>query len=556
MGIGLVDPILPALSKQLKASPSSVELLFTSYLVVTAVAMLVTGWVSSRIGSKRTLIAGLTLIVAFSALAGSSHTINQIVGFRAGWGLGNALFIATSLAVIVGSASGGFTGAIILYETALGVGIALGPLIGGELGAISWRGPFYGVTVLMGISLIATIAFVDGTPRSPHPTSIMEPIRALRHRGLATMSTTAFFYNWGFFTLLAYTPFLMHLGIHQLGYVFTGWGVLVAISAVFVAPRAQRRFGTPKTLYVNLALLAADLLVIAIFSSSKTVLIVAIIVSGAFIGLNNTLTTQAVMLVAPVEKSIASASYGFVRFIGGGLAPYCASKLAIAFNVHVPFYLAAGSVVIGACVLATGHSLLTSAEKTPAEEMVDPSFASTPLGPFEPAAPNPVSAPARLFDAELRAPIVAAIDTGPHAEGVTDAAIELALLLDCPVEVLHIVETDVIEELAVDVEPLDAAWDVAADNVNRLRAAGVAGGGHVLRIVGDHGDVGRRIADFANQHHAQMIVIGTPSETDVAWAFSANLTDNLIQEAHCAVHVVPPGPGQKRSPSTKALSRQ
>src|ERR1700684_26238 len=55
MGIGLVDPILPALSKQLKASPSQVELLFTSYLVVTAVAMLVTGWVSSRIGGKRTL---------------------------------------------------------------------------------------------------------------------------------------------------------------------------------------------------------------------------------------------------------------------------------------------------------------------------------------------------------------------------------------------------------------------------------------------------------------------------------------------------------------------
>jgi MFS family permease len=69
MGIGLVDPILPALSKQLKASPSSVELLFTSYLVVMAVAMLVTGWVSSRIGGKRTMIAGLIPIVAFSALA-------------------------------------------------------------------------------------------------------------------------------------------------------------------------------------------------------------------------------------------------------------------------------------------------------------------------------------------------------------------------------------------------------------------------------------------------------------------------------------------------------
>ena len=61
----------------------------------------------------------------------------------------------------------------------------------------------------------------------------------------------------------------MHLGIRQLGYVFTGWGVMVAVFAVFVAPRAQARFGTPRTLYVTLALLALDLLVIAAFTSSQ-----------------------------------------------------------------------------------------------------------------------------------------------------------------------------------------------------------------------------------------------------------------------------------------------
>ena len=363
MGLGLVDPILPALSKQLHATPSSVELLFTSYLVVTAVAMLITGWVSSRIGGKRTLVAGLVLIVAFSALAGSSHSISEIIGFRAGWGLGNALFIATSLAVIVGAASGGFSGAIILYEAALGLGISLGPLIGGELGGISWRGPFFGVTVLMAIALIATIAFVDRTPPPARRTSITEPLRALRHRSLATMSVTALCYNWGFFTLLAYTPFPMHLGIHELGYVFTCWGIILAIFAVFVAPRFQRRFGTPKTLYVNLTLLAADLVVIAVFTNSQATLVVAVIVSGAFIGLNNTLTTQAVMLVAPVERPIASAAYGFVRFIGGGLAPYFAARIAASFNVHLPFYVGAVAVMLGVGVLATGHGPLTRAEQ-------------------------------------------------------------------------------------------------------------------------------------------------------------------------------------------------
>jgi MFS transporter, ACDE family, multidrug resistance protein len=363
MGIGLVDPILPALSKQLHATPSAVELLFTSYLVVTAVAMLITGWVSSRIGGKRTLVAGLVLIVAFSAAAGASNSIGGIIGFRAGWGLGNALFIATSLAVIIGAASGGFAGAIILYETALGIGIAMGPLVGGELGGISWRGPFFGVTVLMAISLVATLVWVEKTPPPKRKTSITEPLKALRHRGLAIMSITALGYNWGFFTLLAYTPFPMHLGIHQLGYVFTGWGILVAIFAVFVAPRMQRRFGTARTLQVNLALLAVDLVVIAAFTSSQLTLIIAVIVSGAFVGLNNTLTTQAVMLVSPVEKPVASAAYGFVRFIGGGLAPYVASRLAVSFNVHVPFYLGAGTVALAIGVVALGRAELTRAER-------------------------------------------------------------------------------------------------------------------------------------------------------------------------------------------------
>ena len=83
MGIGLVDPILPAISHELHASPSEVTLLFTSYLVVTAVAMLITNYVSSRLGAKRTLIAGLILIVVFSAAAGASPSIGGIIGFRA-----------------------------------------------------------------------------------------------------------------------------------------------------------------------------------------------------------------------------------------------------------------------------------------------------------------------------------------------------------------------------------------------------------------------------------------------------------------------------------------
>jgi predicted MFS family arabinose efflux permease len=364
MGIGLVDPILASLRDKLHASPSQVELLFTSYLVVTAVAMLVTGWVSSRIGAKRTLIAGLVLIVVFAAAAGSSDTINGIVGFRAGWGLGNALFIATSLAVIVSSASGGFAGAIVLYETALGVGIALGPLLGGVLGGISWRGPFFGVSALMAIALVATLVLLPPTPRPARKESITEPIKALRHRSLATTSVVGLLYNWGFFTLLGYSPFLMQIPSPQkLGLVFCAWGVLVAAFAVWGAPWLKARFGTPRTLYVNFSLMALDLAVIGVFSDHPAVVIAAVIVAGAFIGVSNTLVTTAVMSIAPVERPVASATYGFVRFIGGGLAPFVAGKLVEHYNAHVPFLIGTATVVAGAFVLSTVHSALDAADR-------------------------------------------------------------------------------------------------------------------------------------------------------------------------------------------------
>ncbi len=364
MGIGLVDPILPSLASKLHASTSQVELLFTSYLVVTAVMMLITGWVSSRIGAKRTLIAGLALIVVFAAAAAASGSIGGIVGFRAGWGLGNALFIATSLSVIVSSATSGFAGAIILYETALGIGIASGPILGGELGGISWRGPFFGVAALMAISLVATLVLLPKTPVPARKEKITEPIKALRHRSLATTSVVGLLYNWGFFTMLGYSPFLMRpISPQQLGLVFCGWGIFVAIFAIWGAPWLRSRFGTANTLYGNFVLMAADLAVIGIWPDNRTAVVVAVIVSGAFIGVNNTLVTTAVMSIAPVERPVASATYGFVRFIGGGLAPFVASKLVEHYNAHVPFLLGTGTLIAAGLVLTTVHRALTAADR-------------------------------------------------------------------------------------------------------------------------------------------------------------------------------------------------
>jgi predicted MFS family arabinose efflux permease len=190
----------------------------------------------------------------------------------------------------------------------------------------------------------------------------MEPIKALRHRDLTMTSVTGLLYNWGFFTILGYAPFLMDLSPLRLGAVFCGWGVLVAIFAIFGAPWLKARFGTARTLYGNMALMAVVSLVIGVFPDNRTSVIAATIISGIFIGNNNTLVTTAVMSIAPVPRPVASATYGFVRFIGGGLAPYAAGKLVERYNAHVPFILGAVTVAAAGVVLSTVHRALDAAD--------------------------------------------------------------------------------------------------------------------------------------------------------------------------------------------------
>ncbi len=358
MGIGLVDPILPAIAESLDATPVETELLFTSYLLVTGLAMLVTSWISSRIGAKATLLLGLALIIVFALACALSGNVNTIIGFRAGWGLGNALFISTALATIVGAAYGGSAAAIVLYEAALGLGIAIGPLLGGLLGELSWRGPFFGVVGLMAIAFIAVMALLRQTGEKRQPVPFSAPFRALGQPALAVLAVAALFYNIGFFVLLAFSPFPLGFGAMGIGLTFFGWGVALALTSVWVAPWAMRRWPRTGIILTVLPLLAVDLIVAGFFASSPTGLVICIIVGGLLLGVMNTVLTEAAMEATHLPRAVASSAYSAVRFLGGAIAPPVAALLWHTFNASVPYFFAAASVLIAALTIFFGRRVL------------------------------------------------------------------------------------------------------------------------------------------------------------------------------------------------------
>ncbi len=144
------------------------------------------------------MIYGLVIIIAFSCLAGFSETIEGLIYLRAGWGLGNALFISTALSAIVGVLAGQTEKAIIMYEASMGLGMAIGPLLGGVLGSMSWRMPFFGVATLMLIATLAIGFLLTPIAKPKKKVALLAGIKALSNHKLRSVGIIALLYNFGF----------------------------------------------------------------------------------------------------------------------------------------------------------------------------------------------------------------------------------------------------------------------------------------------------------------------------------------------------------------------
>jgi DHA2 family multidrug resistance protein-like MFS transporter len=132
----LADP-----KKGLGASQSDLEWSINSYTLVFAGMLLSWGVLGDRVGRKRVLLVGFTLFGIASLASAYSHSPGQLIGARALMGLGAAAVMPATLAII----SNVFdpkerAKAIGIWAGAVGMGIAIGPIVGGALLGHFWWG--------------------------------------------------------------------------------------------------------------------------------------------------------------------------------------------------------------------------------------------------------------------------------------------------------------------------------------------------------------------------------------------------------------------------------
>ena len=186
-------------------------------------------------------------------------------------------------------------------------------------------------------------------------------------------------YNFGFFALLAYSPFPLEaagerigveIGARQLGLVFFGWGLALAISSVVVAPRLVKVLGRATTLATTLGLLTVVMAVMALEVSSLPALVASIVVAGLLLGVMNTVLTESVMEATTLPRSVASSTYSGVRFLGGAVAAAVAGPLAEAFGAPTPYWIAATAFTVAAVIVLVNRHRLSGIHEV-AEDTVE-----------------------------------------------------------------------------------------------------------------------------------------------------------------------------------------
>jgi len=158
----ILNVALPTLQQELGASASGLQWMVNSFILVFGSLLLIMGGLGDRFGRARMLQGGLVVFGVASLAAAYMDTTGQLIAARAVMGAGAAMMMPATLSIIVDLFKGTERAkAISIWAALSGIGLFLGPVLGGLLLANFYWGSVFLVNVpVAGLALVATIFLV------------------------------------------------------------------------------------------------------------------------------------------------------------------------------------------------------------------------------------------------------------------------------------------------------------------------------------------------------------------------------------------------------------
>ncbi len=259
LDLTIVNVAIPAMRRGLHASLPQIGWVINAYIIVLAVLMITAGRLGDLRGRRNLFIAGVTIFTLASAASGLAQTAPELITARAVQGLGAALLLPQTMAVIIATFPASRRGAAMgIWGGVAGLATIAGPTIGGMLVTwLGWRWIFF-VNLPVGAATVVAAVAILPEVRTGRRQALDLPGVLLASAALVAITYGLIegqTYHWGRVASFVSIPLIIGAG--------------VVLLATFVAVQARRQQREPLLPFVlfrdrNYALMSAANVIVSV----------------------------------------------------------------------------------------------------------------------------------------------------------------------------------------------------------------------------------------------------------------------------------------------------
>lgn len=329
LGFSVLFPVEPYYVKRFGANALTMGIIVGIYSTMQFIFAPVWGVVSDRVGRRPVLMVGLLGYMISQTFFGLATQLWMLFAARALAGILSAATMPTAMAYIADiTAPEERAKGMGLLGAAFGLGVIIGPGVGGTLGAVALSLPFFLSAGLAGAALVAVFVLL--------PESLPETARAGKH---APRSSRWSAFSWDIAALYGVTLALslgmagievtfgffaadrLGLTTNQTGWVFVAMGIVASFVQGYLVGKLQKSMGESRMMLGGLVLGALGMLGVAV-SHSPVTATAAICLLAAGTGLSRPSNSSLISLRAPGGQGVAIGlmdSFDSLGRIGGPL---------------------------------------------------------------------------------------------------------------------------------------------------------------------------------------------------------------------------------------------